>query len=208
MIKIEKGVASVNVTEPYLVPVHDEVKDALLGTAIKNMLVIDTTQEFNKKKFEEYQTFALLTKDEIVTQSDKGQITIQELRAMPNAVINQEVLLGWVEKIRNALVYMVPVGVVVTYIVLLFGYVIYLVPLLLFALIPFALAWMKKIPLSYAGAYKMSVYAVMPGLVLKTLLNIGGFLFVPPYLSLLTFALVIFINMRELKQPTLFKDNK
>lgn len=129
---------------------------------------------------------------------------------MTDATIDQTMLLGWVEKIRSALVYIVPAGIFVTIIILFLGYVVYLIPLFLFALIPFFLSKIRKMPLTYRGAYKMSIYAVVPGLVLKTLLNISGFFFVPVYLSLLVFMLVIFINMRKVEQPTLFssEDNK
>jgi hypothetical protein len=132
---------------------------------------------------------------------------IQNLRGVPDATITQATVLAGVERVRAGLPYVVPAGIFVTLIILFFGYSAYLIPLFLFALIPFLLAWIKKIPLTYGGAYKMSMYAVVPGLVLKTIFNIGGFFFVPAYLSLLIFMLVIFINMREVEQPTLFGNN-
>lgn len=207
-ITIEKGIASTNVPEPYIVSARDETKNALSSMGIKNMLVVDTSQPFEIKTFEGYQTFALLTKNEIVTQDNNGHTSIQKLRVFPNMTIDQQVILGWVEKINSMLVYVVPAGILAALVILFFGYVIYLVPLFLFALIPFLLAWMKKIPLTYGGAYKMSMYAVIPGLVLKTLLNTVGFLFVPAYLSLLIFMLVIFLNLKNEEPTTLFDNIK
>lgn len=204
VVTIENGQASTNIAEPFIVTSKGVARDILREDGLDNLLVIDTGHELNIKMFEDYKTLVLLTKTEVVTQNRKGNITIQSLRNTPNTVINQTELLVFVEKIRAGLPYLVPVGIVVTLISVFFGYVIYLIPLFLFALIPFFLAKVKKISLTYGGAYRMSLYAVIPGLVLKTVLNISGFFFVPAYFSLLIFMLVIFINMREVEQPTLF----
>ncbi len=201
VVTVIKGEASSNVTEPYIIPAEGAVKEALEGSTIDNLLVIDTKNEFNKKTFESYKTFALLTKGEIVTQGDGRRISIQNLSGMPNFVISEEVLLAWVEKVRLSLSVFVPAGIALTFIVIMAGFVLYLVPLLLFALVPFFLALVKKIPLTYGSAYKMSMYAVIPGLMLKTILNASGFFFVPAYLSFLVFMLIIFINLRKKEQP-------
>lgn len=204
VMNIDKGEASVNVSQPYVIAGKGDARVFLQDLGLENMLVIDTTKDFNKKTFEEYKTLALLTKTDIITRNDQGQTTIQSLQGLPKTIIDQTTLLGWVEKMRAMLVYVMPIGILATFIVLFMGYVIYLIPLLLFALIPLLLAWIKKMPLTYGEAYRMSLYAIVPGLVLKTLLNVSGFFFVPAALSLLVFALVIFLNMREPKQPTLF----
>ncbi len=207
VVTVTKGEASSNVVEPYIIPVEGVVKEVLQESKMDNILVIDTQNEFNKKTFESYKTFALLTKGEIVVQDDTG-ISIQNLSGLPNFVMSEEALLAWVEKVRTSLSIFIPASITLTFIVIMVGFVLYFIPLLLFALIPFFLAWVKKIPLTYGGAYKISMYAVMPGLVLKSILNISGFFFVPAYLSLLVFMLTIFINFRGKVQPSLFKDKK
>ncbi len=205
VVTVDKGEASSNATEPYIIPAEGVAKEALLGSTMDNLFVIDTKNEFNKKTFESYKTFALLTKNEIVIQSNKGQISIRDLSGAPNIVVSEGVLLAWVEKIRTSLSVFVPAGIALTFVVIMAGFILYLVPLLLFALIPFFLAWVKKIPLTYGDAYKISMYAVVPGLLLKTILNASGFFFVPAYLTLLVFMLIIFINLREKEQLSLFK---
>lgn len=205
VVKIEKGEATANVSMPYMIPVAGEgaiPKDSFF----KNMLVIDTTSEFDKKKFEEYKTYALLTKTDIVTTSDHGQITIESLEKVPRVTIDQGLLFSWAEKIRGSLPVVTVVGLFITFVVVFFGYLMYLVPLFLFALIPFCIAWLKKTPLSYGAAYKMSVYAIVPALALKTLLNLVGVFFLPAYFTLLVFMLIIALNMREVEQPNLFEN--
>jgi hypothetical protein len=205
VLKVTNGAISVNVAEPYIVPTKDVTRHALPDWSFDNIVVIDTQHDFSKKKFDEYRTFALVTKHEIVTSNSQGRTTIQEIPRAANMTIGQDTLLSWAEKVRTSLVYIVPAGVSLTFMVLLLGYMAYLVPLFLFALVPFLLARIKKIPLSYGGAYRISLYAVMPGVVLKSLLNISGILFVPSYLTFLVFLLIVIINVREVEQPKLFE---
>lgn len=203
-ITLEKGEARVNVPEPYVIASKGVAKDALVEQGFQNMLVIDTTQDFNKKTFEEYKSFALLTKNELVTKSARGEITIQDLKTFPALTIDQGRVLSWVSKIKNSIGYIVFAGLVGTFMVMMLSYALYFIVLLLFACIPLLIAYLKKTPLSYANAYKMSLYAVVPALALKTLLNMAGLFFIPAYFTLLVFMLIISLNMREEKQPELF----
>lgn len=206
VVHIEKGEASANVPMPYIVPVKQITGNTPPLDSVQNMFVIDTNNNFEKKIFESYKTYGLLTKTEFVTQNSKGDITIQDLRGAPTTTISQEVLLGWVEKIHNSIGVIVSFGLVATFVLFIIGYIAYLVPLLIFALIPFFISWLKKTPLSYSSAYKMSLYAIVPALALKTLLNMVGILILPAYLTLLVFMLIMALNMREVKPQTLFEN--
>ena len=206
VVTIEKGEVAINMPEPYIISGKGDTLVALKKQGLENIFVIDTKRNFEKVKFDEYKTFALLTKTEIVTRSDNGQITIQELRRMPATTISQEFLLSWVEKVRGKLGYIVFGGVIAAFVAITLGYMVYLVPLLLFALIPFFIAWLKKTPLSYGGAYRMSLYAILPALALKTLLNLFGVFFLPAYFTLLVFMLIIALNMKEVEQQNLFEN--
>lgn len=205
-VHIEKGIATANVKMPYLVPLKN-IGAATTTDSMKNMLVIDTNSDFDKKKFQDYHTFALLTSTDIVTVNNNGGITLQPLTAIPTVTIDQETLLGWVANIQNYLVYMIIGGLILTFLLLIVGYIMYLIPLLLFAFFPKLVAYIKGESISYATAYKMSLYAIIPALALKTLLNILGVFFLPEYFTLLVFMLIIAVNMREVKEPTLFEKN-
>lgn len=205
-VTLEKGVASANVEMPYFIPLKELSKDKT-PTATKNMLVVDTTKEFDKATFEEYSTYALLTRTDIVTKDPDGAITIQPLRGV-STTIDQEVLMSWVMFIQNSLWWISIFGIVVSIILIFSGYLLYLIPIIIFALIPKLVAYLKKTKISHATAYKISLYAIVPALALKTLLNILGVFYLPAYFTLLVFALIIVINMREMEQPTLFENNK
>lgn len=196
VITLEKGEVSANVPMPYIVPIRVGMPST---GGMKNLLVIDTAHDFDKKAFDEYKTYALLTKTDLVTSSTNGQITIQTLKAAPSVTVSQQVLLSLIEKVRQSLWLILSLAVVAAFILFMLGYLLYLVALFLFALIPYVIAWVRKTPLSYGGAYKMSLYAIVPALAVKTLLNIFGLFFLPSYLALLVFMLVIAVNMRDVE---------
>lgn len=206
VIHIENGEATANVPMPYVIPVKQITGVAPSENNLQNMIVVDTNREFDKKMFQEHRTYVLLTKTEIVTQNDNGQITIQELRGSPITTLNQEVLLSLIEKVRNSIPIIVTLGLFATFIILAIGYLVYLIPLLIFALVPFFIAWLRKSSLSYVEAYKISLYAIIPALALKTLLNLMGVFFLPSYFTLLVFMLIVAVNMREVEEPTLFEN--
>lgn len=205
-VHIEKGEVSTVSPEPYFVPGVEKVKEFLNAQGLENVLVVDTRSDFDKKKFNEYKTLALFTKSEFVSQNNKGQITIQELTSVPTITINQAALLSLVEKAQGFTVFAVVGALIILFFGVFMGYVGYLLILLLFALIPLAIAYIKKMKLTYATAYKMSLYAIVPALALKTLLNIVGVFFVPSSLVFLVFVLIVSLNMREIEQSTLFDE--
>lgn len=205
-IQVKDGEASTNVTEPYIIAAKGMIRTALTEKNLENIFVIDTKNEFTPSTFESYKTFALLTKHEIVTQGDYGQSTRQRLPHAGEYFINQQVLLAWTHNLQASMVYIVPLGIIMTFGIVFVSYLGYLLLLFLFAGMVFFLAKIRHMPLSYAGAYKMSLYAVVPGLVLKSLLNASGIFFVPAYLTFLVFLLIVFLNVRIVEQPTLFKN--
>lgn len=207
VVKIEKGEASTNVVEPLFIPNNIEaLKDSAGDKKVVNFLVIDTTGDFDEKKFTDYNTFALLAKHQLITQGDTGSITIQNLSTFPSVVVDQNTLLRWVADIKNLITFLVPVGILGMLLMLFIGFILYLIPLFLFALVPLLIARIKKIQLTYAVAYRMSLYAVVPALALKTLLNVSGFIFIPAYFTFLVFVAIIAFNMQEPKQPKLFEN--
>ena len=200
-VVIKNGEASTNSTSPSVIRGEEKTLKTLFqdGT-VENILVIDAQNDYSVELFDNYHTFMLLTKHDIAIHGAEGGVTVQPLRGLPEMKITSASLVGFIEDVQGALPLLIIISLVAVFVLLFAGYLVYLVPLALFALIPFFLAWVKNIPLSYRGAYKMSVYAVVPGLVLKTLFNIGGIFFVPAYFSLLIFMLVIFLVMKRLEQ--------
>lgn len=204
VMRVTNGVISVNVPEPYIIPTKEITRHAFKDWRFKNLVVIDTQSDFSKKTFDAYETFALITKREVVTSNINGRVTIQEIPVMANTLIDRDILLAWVGKVGSIIMYLIPLGVALLFLVFLLGYILYLVPLLIFALVPLVVARVKNIPLSYGGAYRMSLYAVVPAVTLTAFLNIWGVSSVSVHLIFLLFSLIILVNLRTPEQPKLF----
>ena len=201
VVTFKNGEASTNSASPSFIPGEKKTLKTLFNDdSIENILVIDTGSEYDGSVFDNYHTFALLTKHDLVMRGVEERVTIQPLRGIPEMTITSASLINFIEKLNNSLALFVVLSLVIVFALLFVGYLVYLVPLALFALIPYFLAWIKNIPLTYRGAYKMSVYAVVPGLALKTLFSIGGVFLVPAYFSLLIFMLVVFLVMKRMEQ--------
>lgn len=199
-ITIKNGEASTNNATTTVIRGEKKTLNALFNDgSIENILVIDTESEYTREAFDSYHTFALLSKHDIVMRRTEGDVVVQPLRSFPEMTVASTTLVGFVEDVNDSLAFLVVLSLVIVFVLLLVGYILYLIPLALFALIPFFLAWTKNIPLTYRGAYKMSMYAVVPGLVLKTVFNLGGVLAVPTYFPLLIFMLVTFLVMKKLE---------
>lgn len=200
-IVIRNGEASTNNATTTIIHGEKKILSTLFkDDSIENILVVDTEHEYARDVFDSYHTFALLAKHDIVMRRAEGDVIIQPLRGFPEMTVASTTLVGFIEQVNNSLALFVVLSLITVFGLLFAGYVMYLVPLALFALIPFFLAWVKNIPLPYRGAYKMSVYAAIPGLALKTLFNIGGVLSVPAYFPLLIFMLIIFLVMKKMEQ--------
>lgn len=200
-ITIKNGEASTNNATTTVIRGEKKTLGTLFkDDVIENILVIDTGSEYTREAFDRYHTFALLAKHDIVMRRTEGDVVVQSLRSFPEMTVASTTLIGFVERVNDSIAFLAVLSLVIVFALLVAGYLMYLIPLALFALIPFFLAWIKNIPLTYRGAYKMSVYAVVPGLVLKTVFNLGGVLAVPAYFPLLIFMLVIFLVMKRLEQ--------
>jgi len=99
IIEIKNGEVKTNVTEPYFIPIKkewfpEEIKKEIKIQPIDNILVIDTMVE--PSEIRKYQTFVLLTKNDISFIGDRNEIRIQSLREVDDFTLNQEIIKqGW-----------------------------------------------------------------------------------------------------------------
>ena len=105
-IKIEKGVLSTNVAEPYYVEIPKETLDLIIPSNSQEpapiskirLLAIDTRGK--AEDFEKYQAYALLTATSLVYYNDNN-INIQSLRNVQDLTINREIILSKFEELNS-----------------------------------------------------------------------------------------------------------
>lgn len=200
-IKIENGVASTNVDEPYIIKIPEgvEEKDKV---GFENILVIDTKSEFNLETFEGYKTLGLLTKDSLVTKDGRNQIKISPLREVPDYTINYASVERWLGKAKpfmKALPFIVPFMV---FLGIFIAKSFLLVYLLLAALIVYVIGRVKKLDLSYKKSYHLSLHLVTLQVIFGGglfLLGVTGVDFLPT----LIFTLMAWFNLKKALPPVL-----
>jgi hypothetical protein len=198
-VKVTKGMVSTNVAEPYYIKVPTDVLESNSEARLngfENVLVINTRKNFVVDDFDSYKTFALLTKDSLVTK-DKDKITIEKLSKVPDITVNKGQILKWasfvmpyVQKIKYSLFPIVFAGYLI-------GHISILIYLLLATFLVWLIAKARKIDLQYKRAYRLSVYAstlpILVNFVFSDLLRFGRI----PFIFSLIFVLVAIANIKK-----------
>ena len=110
-LSIKDGSVSINQPEPYFIPIKKEwlpekIQKEIKIAPIDNILVVDTQVE--PSEIRKYQTFILLTKNDIAFIAESNEIRIQSLGEVKDFTLNQEVFKqGW-QSITPYLKYIIP----------------------------------------------------------------------------------------------------
>lgn len=196
-VKIEKGIATTNAIEPYIVKfpkntlqVNKELQN------IENLIVIDTKTPFSLEQFENYKTILLLTKDSMVSTEEGNKVTITSLKDFPNITVNYANITKWLEKttpITKALSFSVPFLIFFSVFI---AYVFKLLYLFWGALLVFIVGKIKKINLSYKKSYHIALYAVTLPTILSGIAFFTGlkmFTFLPSILL----VIAVWVNLKN-----------
>lgn len=177
-LRLHNGEVSSNVTEPYKIPLPEKWREeisksdqAKLGD-LENLLVIDTTHEFDLKQFEAYKTPAWLTKNSLVYYRDHDRIAIEPLaNYKTDLTVNQTLIRDWITKLSPFLAILAPAAVIAVLVGLIVAFSLYLVGLFLVALLVMLVGWLKQIKLSYWEAYRIAIHAATLPILLRFLLG-------------------------------------
>ncbi len=197
-VKIIKGQAFSNVTEPYFIKLSSKdslaSKDSQYGY-LENFLVISTKKDFNLSEFRNYKTFALLTKDSLVF-TEKDKVSISSLSTIPDITINKSRVVNLVNKISPYLSKLKFVFPVLIYFGTVIGYMFILVGLLVLSLVVWLIAKLRKINIGYKRSYRLSMYASTLPIILELVMDAFSLRSVP-FLFGLVFVLVITANIKK-----------
>ena len=187
-IKIIDGRASINQPEPYKIPLQStgNVKDA---KGLQNLLVIDTKNEFTASLFDSYSTIALLSRDFAVMR-DKNGLRMLPLNQIKNFMLNHDTI----QSIQHSLLpYLIPIAICASALMVSAFFILNFARLIYFffaALIVLGVEHLMKRFVAYKNAYRMTVYASTPGIILSTLAYIFGI-----QLPFLTFTFILLLTV-------------
>ena len=209
-IKVNKGVVTTNIPEPYFIPsarfektfeeFEKEVK-GLKSDEIENILVIDTNAKVEDLK--RYQTYALLTRNHLAFYKENGRIEIVQLEDVGNFTLNQQVVRGVVNKflpvLRVISIFLIPFIFVATVLFLTTSQLAYL---LFSALVLFLGAKLISYPVNYQKSYQIDLHLatiITPFFLLLSGLNIQVRF---PFLRLIVFTVVGLFILHSLNKSS------
>jgi len=165
IISLNKGEVSINKEEPFFMAMPDNVlKDEEKTSDLykENLIVIDTTDDYSLEKFNEYSTFFLLAKKELITIRGNGGIEALPLSKYKDIEINKSYV---VEKEALFLNKYLPIIKILIfpfiYLALFIGLLVgSLISSLWYALLILIISKIKKIDLSYRKSYQYALHAI------------------------------------------------
>src|SRR3989344_3158239 len=93
VVTVKSGEASVNVPEPFFLPMPEALRDGRVeGVPLPpgNILTIDTSAEASAESFNRFDTAVLLTRDTLLWKDARGRITIEPLLGMPDGTVDKK----------------------------------------------------------------------------------------------------------------------
>jgi len=200
-LKIQNGEVTSNVKEPYFIVLPKKIITTY-NTSNKevNLAVVDTSTPYSIRQFNQYKTFAWITKDSIILRDNNG-IRVIDLTKVKNATINQTSIDSLFAKFSPWIKWIVPLLAIGIFLILYFVYAVKLIYLFFLAALIWLLLRVIDRPLSYGKSYKISLYAITLGLIVNCvlgILNISGFIFMTTIISLI----VAWINISKSPKPT------
>lgn len=173
-IKVQQGLVSTNVKEPYFIKFPAELKGSVDqpegAPDFDNLAVINTKDPFSIDAFKNYKTLVLITGDSLVTYKNSG-ITIQPLSNVSNFTLNKGKIVSFFEKARPYLRLAYPLIAVGLFLILFLAAVLKLAYMLLVAVFIWYMARVKKISIKYGKAYQLGLHLMTAPMILGALIS-------------------------------------
>jgi hypothetical protein len=184
-ITIENGEVHIDEPQPYYIMEPDS--NELLA-------IIDTTGQI--QSLDDANAFVLLTKTKLLQRQSPREIRTYDLSQVKHFVLEQSMLVRWVDIFKKLLV------PVLYPFVLVGSFVFRIIQSLIYAAIGLAFAGWLKVKLSYEALIRLSVTAVTPGIIVRTVLEIASVKIPVPNLWFLLAALLFLLyGIKACSQP-------
>lgn len=202
-VHIKNGEISTNVEEPYAIVLPDTLKRDVshekIPYPINNLLVINTQKPIETSDFKEYQTLAVLGKNEIgIFSPNAGKVEIQSLDTFHlEYTLDRTSFEVFVDHAWRVLKIIGIVGLILLpfliFVGLFIGYAIYL---LFGALVIWLAAHLTKKSLTYGQSYALGLHLVTLPLLASFVFI---FLFHTPFVFTLILFVITFINFKQIE---------
>jgi hypothetical protein len=193
IISLNKGEVSTNKEEPFFMAVPENIfkkEDKTSDLYKENLIVIDTKNNYSLEKFNEYSTFFLLAKKELITIKGNGGIEALPLSKYKDIEINKSYVIETEGVIINKYLPLINIFVfpLVFFALFIGSFIGSLIVSFWYALLVLMISKIKKIDLSYRKSYQYALHAI-------TLISILGLFtkFVPVLNNILLKSFIIMV---------------
>lgn len=205
IISIKNGEVSINQPEPYIFGMPNYLQDdedSSVELKETNFLVINTTDDYNLDKFNEYQTVFLLAKKEIVAKKADNNFEVFSLSKVKDVDIDKNWILEKESLFLNKILpWVTAFAIPFLFIFIFIGFSIgALFIALWYALVVLIIFKFKKIDLSYKKCYQIALHASTLILILSLLNAYIPFLsnaFVKTFLLII----IVLLNFERSEEP-------
>lgn len=176
-IQIKDGQAISNISGPYIIPIKSKIIDETKSQfGQKNIITIDTTNEFNLEQFKSSDSMVYLSKDYFVFQENGGQIRIQPLKGFGDFTISKQIISSWVNDIIPFVRSLIPLAVVCLIISLFFFlFISKIIFILVASLVILIVEKIRKTKVDFKLIFKKSLHLVTVVILLDLALFIFHF---------------------------------
>jgi hypothetical protein len=189
VVKIENGKASTNAKDPFFVKYPGNSNE------LENLLTIDTKNQFDLDKFNSYKSQCLLTETEVICRDD-GQIKIQSLAKIPNITIDKDKVAVWSKRAMTFLNLIYPLFFIIVIVGFYLAITFRLAYLILFALLVWLVAKLKKVNIGYQKSYQLGLHLMTPALIITYLVALFAHnLKIPCFFTIIALVFAI-INLK------------
>jgi len=169
IISLNKGEISINQPEPYFMSTPNELLNQENIVFKDNLIVIDTINNYNLETFNEYSTFFLLAKKELITIKKGGGIEVLPLVKYKDIEINKSFIMEKESVFFSKYLPLINIFIFpLIYLAMFIGYFVgSLIISFWFALLVLMISKIKKINLSYRKSYQYALHAITIILILS-----------------------------------------
>ncbi len=201
-ISVKNGIVTSSVTEPYFLPIPNELKGREEVGTLGNVAVVDTKTTFSIEQFNAYNAMFWVGLDQVAYRDSRGAIRIEPLDRTMSFVLNEQKLQKFEERVRPFYSLIGPIIVMAIFTGLLVAFGVNFVYLLFGALLIMLLGRFLKQTWTYGKSYQIGLHAITLSLLVDTLISIVGLgLIRLPLASTIIMLLVVYVNWKDGSVP-------
>lgn len=199
VITVKDGSASVNVIEPYAIPLPESSRLRgyfAEGESPRNLLAIDIKSDPSPETVLQYDTAVLITEKYILYRgSEAGSVSSQSFDAFSDIRIDKALVRRVHERLDGVGRFVVPLVVMASFIYFLVRFTLILAYLFIVALLIMLLGRVKGITLGYFHAYRIAVHAASLPLAINAVIFGSYHGLSIPYLFTIILLIVAWFNL-------------